>query len=251
MPEELRVDTGLVRDAGGRLQEIAADLPDPPAAHRPAGTDALSAAIAAKVTEVVDPVLAQMPIAKQALMQYAQKVVAAADGYDAADRQIADEILKRVGDFDEMFGGGGPAGTGGAAAGLTSVAGANAPSPAAAGAPTGAAQQGGQLGSMMQMPMQMAQQAAQAPMQMAGMAGAAPQALQQGAQQALQQVGQLSEATGGEEPKAEEPRVAESDESREGLAAAGSDNGERSPDALAPAQSDSAEQNRPGPEILL
>ena len=59
------------------------------------------------------------------------------------------------------------------------------------------------MGQMMQMPMQMAQQAAQIPMQLAGMAAAIPQAMMQGVQSAMQQTGQISEMSG-EEREAEE-----------------------------------------------
>lgn len=244
MTEDLRVDTGLVREAGGRLQEIAADLPEPPAVHRPTGADALSAAIAAKVAEVVDPVIAQMPIAKQALTQYAQNVINAAGRYDTADRQLAEDILKRVGEFDETFGGGGAAGagTGSGAAGAATGAMLGAGAPAAASAPT---QQGGQFGSMMQTPMQMAQQAAQAPMQMAGMAGTVPQS----AQQAMQQVGQLTDMTGAGGSGLEMPNQPAASELFED-AAAGSSDSERAPQAL----TDASEHSRPagsGPEIAL
>lgn len=239
MTEDLRVDTGLVRDAGGRLQAIAVDLPEPPAVHRPAGSDALSAAIAAKVTEVVDPVIAQMPIAKQALTQYAQKVIDAAGVYDTADRQLAEEVLKRLGEFDETFGGGGSAGAG-EGAGSAALAGG---SPAVA-----AAQQGGQLGSMMQ---QIGQQAAQAPTQLAGMTGSVPQVLQEGAQRAMQQIGQLSEMPADDDSKAAEPDVADSADARRGEAGPGSDSGERAPDVSAPSMSESHEPNRAAPEIVL
>ncbi|MEO3759569.1 type VII secretion target [Mycobacterium sp. B14F4] len=247
MTEDLRVDTGLVRDAGGRLQGIAADLPEPPGVHRPTGVDALSTAIAAKVTEVVDPVIAQMPLAKQALTQYAQNVISAAGTYDTADRQIAEETLKRVGEFDETFKGGGAMGGGSGGAGAASGAaqGAGATSPVAA-----AAQQGGQFGSMMQAPMQMAQQAAQAPMQMAGMAGAVPQAVQQAGQQAMQQVASLSEVAGEGGSTPDEASATESSEPQKDKAAPGDHTGERAPEAAA----ESPERTRPaeaGPEIAL
>ena len=251
MTEDLRVDTGLVRDAGGRLQEIAANLPEPPAVHRPTGADALSAAIAAKVTEVVDPVIAQMPIAKQALTQYAQKVINAAGTYDTADRQLAEEIVKRVGQFDDAFGSGGAAGSGsGVAGGQTAgglvggALGAGTASPVAT-----AAQQGGQLGSIMQTPMQMAQQGAQAPMQMAGMAGAVPQALQQAGQQAVQQAGQLAEMAGQGESTSDASASTEGVEQPKDKAVPGDDAGERTPDSLTPGKPQrSVEQ---GPEIAL
>ena len=95
MTEDLRVDTALVRQSGGKLETIAGLIPEPPASFSPAGADALSTAIAGRVSEVVDPVLAQMPIAKDELTRFAQNVMAAADSYDATDRQIAEEIFKR------------------------------------------------------------------------------------------------------------------------------------------------------------
>ncbi|ULE34601.1 hypothetical protein [Mycobacterium sp. IDR2000157661] len=220
-----------MRDAGGRLQAIAADLPEPPAVHRPAGSDPLSAAIAAKVTEVVDPVIAQMPIAKQALTEYAKKVIDAAGVYDAADRQLAEEVRKRVSEFDETFGGGGSGGAS-SSAGSTARAG---------GSPTvAAAKQGGQIGSMVQMPMQMA-----------GTAGSAPQALQQGAQQTMQQIGRLSDMTGVGEPKSEEANAADNLGARPDEGAAGVDTGEGAPAALTPPLSQAPEQIRPGPETRL
>src|SRR6476620_11496441 len=104
MTEDLRVDTGLVRESGGKLQTIAGLIPEPPAAFSPPGGDALSTAIAGKVAEVVDPVVAQMPITKDALTRYARNVLNAADKYDSTDRQIAEEILKRLGLFDDAAG---------------------------------------------------------------------------------------------------------------------------------------------------
>lgn len=214
MTEDLRVDTGLVREAGGRLEGIAADIPDPPAAHSPTGADALSTAIAGKVAEVVDPVIAQMPIAKEELTRYAQNVVNAAGAYDASDREVAEQILQRVEKFDKAVDDG-SVGGGGASSSMA-----------------GAAQQTGQ---MAQMPIQMAQQAAQVPMQMAGMAGAIPHAVQQGAQQAVQQVGQLSEMVGKGESKPEEVDSSgtTSGESSEDGATPGTSGGERAPEVPA------------------
>ena len=83
MTEDLRVDTGLVRESGGKLQTIAGLIPEPPATFSPPGGDALSTAIAGKVAEVVDPVVAQMPITKDALTRFAQNVLNAADKYDS------------------------------------------------------------------------------------------------------------------------------------------------------------------------
>lgn len=247
MTETLRVDTELVQKSGGKLQSIARDLPEPPASYSPTGGDALSAAIAQKVTEVVDPVLTQMPIAKEELSRYAQKVVNAANTYEAVDRQIADEILKRLGLFEEAAAGGSPTGgapsAGGGGSGASAAAGgATAPvmgtGPAAGGVQqvSAGAQQASagaqQAGQMMQMPMQMAQQAAQAPMQMGGMLGAVPQALQQVAQQAMQQAGQLSEMVGSDEDKAAVEGTP-TEEPKHEQAAAGFDAAERMPETLA------------------
>lgn len=211
MTETLRIDAQLVLEAGNRLQALAAAIPPPPASFSPSGGDALSVAIAGKVAEVVDPVLAQLPVTKEELMRYAQNVLTAAGMYDAADRQLAEEILKRVGELDgaQTQAGSTSGGVGG-------------------GSGAGAAEQAGQMGQIMQMPMQLAQQAAQIPMQLAGMAGAIPAAMMQGLQSAVQQVGQVSEMAGTDDdlksegpelvsesttdeelPEAEEPRVEE------------------------------------------
>ncbi|WP_231740295.1 MULTISPECIES: type VII secretion target [unclassified Mycobacterium] len=237
MTEVLRVDTGLVREAGGRLRGIAAELPEPPAVYRPTGSDALSAAIAAKVTEVVDPVLAQMPVTKEELTKYALNVVNAANTYDAVDAQLAEEILKRLESLDDAA----RTGRDGGSPGGVSVAALRATGTAAGGATSGNSPVQGAA----QQPMQLAQQAVQAPMQMAGMAGAIPQAMTQGMQQAMQQAGQLSEAArAGDEARTPET----TSEPPQDLAAPG-DDGERAPDdAVASNQMRSAEG---GPEIAL
>nr|WP_090346018.1 type VII secretion target [Mycolicibacterium malmesburyense]CRL78599.1 translation initiation factor IF-2 [Mycolicibacterium malmesburyense] len=174
MTETLRIDTDLVLEAGGRLQAVANGIPEPPASFKPTGEDALSTAIAAKVAEVVDPVIAQLPVAKAELVKYAQNVVNAANAYDATDRQIAEEILKRLESVDDA------PGASGAAVGAVS------------GGALGASSGTGQLGAMMPM----AQQAAQATTQVAGVAGGIPQSVSQGVQQVVQQTGQLTEMAG-------------------------------------------------------
>ena len=260
LTEDLRVDTALVRQSGGKLDTIAGLLPDPPAAFSPTGADALSTAIAGRVSEVVDPVLAQMPIAKDELTRFAQNVMEAADIYDATDRQIAEEILKKLGMIDDAADGGGNQGAGGAS---------GAPASAGAGSPAPGAGQSDQMGQLMQMPMQLAQQAAQIPMQLASMAAAIPQAMMQGVQTAVQQATQMAQSGGGEE-KLPENEALEAEEAREerpedkaepeSEAAPGSSGGERVPDAgpQEPAQAAPAAPKpvptRPaesGPEISL
>lgn len=234
MTEDLRVDTALVRQSGGKLETIAGLLPEPPASFSPSGADALSTAIAGRVSEVVDPVLAQMPIAKDELTRFAQNVMAAADDYDAADRRIAEEILKQLGILDEAAGGGSPAA--GAASGAPPSAGSGT-----AGAPAAGAAQSDQMGQLMQMPMQLAQQAAQIPMQLAGMAAAIPQAMMQGVQTAVQQASQMAQSGEGDEKvpedetltpeEAREERAYEEKPEPPSEAAPGISGGERVPDA--------------------
>ncbi|MGO4444519.1 type VII secretion target [Mycobacterium sp. 2YAF39] len=233
MTETLRVDTALVRQSGGKLQTIAGLIPEPSATFSPAGTDALSTAIAGKVSEVVDPVIAQMPIAKDELTRFAQNVLAAADQYDAGDRQIAEEILKRLGLIDDAAGAGGGGSTGAGMSAPAAGAAQQAGSPAAAGAG-----QADQMGQLMQMPMQLAQQAAQIPMQLAGMAAAIPQAMMQGVQTAVQQASQMSKLSGEDEDKLgkEEPSTDDAEdrpedevEQRPEEAAPGDTGGERAP----------------------
>src|SRR6478735_97810 len=161
MTEDLRVDTALVRQSGFKLDTIAGFLPEPPASFSPEGVDALSTAIAGRVSEVVDPVLAQMPITKDELTRFAQNVMTAADHYDASDRQIAEEILKRLGVFDES-------GAGSTGAGAAGTAGAPSSAAGSAGQQAAGTGQSDQMGQLMQM----AQQAAQIPMQLASMAAA-------------------------------------------------------------------------------
>lgn len=259
MTETLRVDTELVQQAGVRLQSIARGIPDPPTPYRPVFcTDALSAAIAAKVSEVVDPVIAQMPLVKEALSRYAHDVVTAANTYEAVDRQLAEAILKRLEPFDGAADGdrGGAAGGGGAAvvpvsAGSGSGAYTASPGPTTASAPP--AMGAPSPGQGMAMPMGLAQQAAQAPMQMTGMLAAVPQAAQQAVQQAMQQAGQLSSMIGDSDEK--DSREDETDarepegEPGEDHVAAG-DAREHVPDELALYPS-ARKQDEAGPEIAL
>lgn len=265
MTETLRIDTGRVLEAGERLQSIAAAIPPPPSVFRPSGADALSTAIAAKVAEVVDPVLAQLPVTKEAMQRYAQNVLSAASTYDRIDRQIAEEILERLRAFDQLT-------SGERGAGGTPTQGGDRSAPSAGGIPaTGSAAsqtggqgsvssapQAGQFGQMAQVPLQLAQQAAQVPGQIAGMAAAVPGAMMQGVQAALQQAGQLSGAAGEEkqdEPSPEETNNSgEAPQTQESLvteAAPGKTSGERAPDTSTKAAQ--SVTRRPGepPETTL
>ncbi|MCT7659001.1 hypothetical protein [Mycobacterium deserti] len=274
MPETLRVDTGLVSEASGSLQTIAGAIPPPPTVSSPSGTDALSAAIAAKINELVDPVIAQMPISKEELKKYAEKVATAARTYDNVDRMLAEEIQRRVEDLDNKFGkgsesapeGANPAvgapsgGAGAPSGGGRSEAGGGAAASGgsgAGGAAAPASQPAGQMGQTMQDPTQMAQQASQSPGQMPGMVTAVPQAAAQGLQSVMQTVGQLSESSGaGDEPADAESRLAEPGSSMASLvtgaasggAAPGSAGGERAPEAQ---QNDSPADSAKAPAPAL
>lgn len=211
MTEELRVDTELVRAAGVRIKGLAEAIPAPPEVSPPVGEDALTAAISKRITEVVDPVIEALPVTKEELKQFAVNVVSAADKYDATDRQIAEEILKRLGVFGEVpaHGGAVPSGRGQGASGVLPSVGVGSAVGGVAGVSGGAAGgAGGQAGGfeqMMGMPLQLAQQAAQVPMQMAGMVGQVPQQLAQGAQGAVEKVVELSDMTDGGQQEHEDP----------------------------------------------
>ena len=187
----MRVDTALVRQSGGKLETIAGLIPEPPATFRPAGTDALSTAIAGRVSEVVDPVIAQMPITKEELTRFAQNVMKAADNTTSPigrlpRRSSSVWVCSR---------------TRRVAAVVAQQAHGGAPRAGSAGGLPGrrCGGQSDQMGQLMQMPMQMAQQAAQIPMQLASMAAAIPQAMMQGVQSAVQQATQMAQSDEGEE----------------------------------------------------
>jgi hypothetical protein len=206
--ETLRIDTDLVRDAGTRLSAIAGQIPSPPSVSPVSGKDELSTTISEQITKVVDPVLTQLPDVKNAFAAYSGNVTNAASTYQDTDEQISHDIKRKLGILGDEpsgtggsggsptassagSGGGGSGGKGGShgkGAGSPSAAGAGSPSAAAAqGAPAAGGDQGmGQMGQMMQMPMQMAQQAAQVPGQMLGSLSQLPQQVMQGVQQIVE-----------------------------------------------------------------
>jgi hypothetical protein len=258
MTETLQVDTELVQQAGARLQSIAQSIPEPPTPYRPSGGDALSAAIAAKVSEIVDPVLPQMPIVKEALARYAQNVVNAAAAYAGADQSLAAQIRARLEEFDggANHSRGGPAG-GGATPSCAPPSGpsGSAVSPVSAPAPAAQPAMGAEaVGQAMSVPMGLAQQAAQAPMQFGGMLGAVAQAAQQAAQQAMQQVAQMSPTAGEEDEKVtgeeQSDAPASEDEPQEDQATAGDESHDQVPESLTESTPE-PKHNEAGPEIAL
>jgi hypothetical protein len=55
--ETLKVDHEKLAQAGGRLGEHADSIPEPPAGFTVSGSDALSAAIAAQVPKIEEPIV--------------------------------------------------------------------------------------------------------------------------------------------------------------------------------------------------
>jgi len=221
--ETLIVDDGRLAAAGGRLQTLAASIPDAPAPFSvSAGSDRLSETIASQIPEAEAPAINGLPPLKQSAKTTADNIVQAAVRYAQTDAELAAAYERHQ--FDSPAGpsgGGGASATGGGGGGSAAAAGLGSGG-ALAGAPAAGAQGNplAQLGQMMGMPLQMAGQAAQIPMQAMGMAGSIPQGAMQGVQSAVQQVGQLSgqldksseEKPAVNEKPADRPSEAERDE---------------------------------------
>src|SRR3954454_5415620 len=162
MTRPLSIDLEPVREGGFGLLDQAGNLPlAPPPFTPPGGTDPLSTAITGEVPLAEGPILAEMPTVKAGATDTATKVVSAADTYERTD-----EVLGRRVEARNQSG--------------TSTAENTAscqPNPM------------GQMGPLMGMPMQMAQQAGQLPMQLMGLAAAVPQGIMQGAQSLMGQLG--------------------------------------------------------------
>jgi len=254
MTETLQVDTELVQQAGARLQSIAQSIPEPPTPYRPSGGDALSAAIAAKVSEIVDPVLTQMPIVKEALARYAQNVVNAAAAYAGADQSLAAQIRARLEEFDggANHSRGGSAGDGATPSGAPpSGSSGSAVSPVSAPAPAAQPAMGAEsVGQAMSVPMGLAQQAAQAPMQFGGMLGAVAQAAQQAAQQVAQMSPTASEEDEKDTGEEQSDAPASEDEPQEDQATAGDESHDQVPESLTESTPE-PKHDEAGPEIAL
>jgi len=214
--ETLRIDTDLVRDAGNRLSAIAGQIPSPPAVSPVSGVDELSTTISEQITKVVDPVLTQLPEVKNAFAAYSGNVTNAAATYNSTDEQISHDIKRKLGILgDETSGAGGSGAKGGSQGqGADSAAaepGAGDPSamPARHASAPGGEQGMGQMGQMMQMPMQMAQQAAQVPGQMLGSLSRVPQQATQGVQQIVESA--KGQGDGADADKADEGKHAGQD----------------------------------------
>ena len=163
----------------------------PPVPAIPPGADPMSVMLAAIAPEIATAVTQGVAEALAREERFSANVAGARTSYQTTDGAAGQQIQ----------GAGGLTEPGSAAAGVGSTN--------AAASPAG---QAGQLGQMMGMPMQMAQQAAQIPMQLAGMAASIPQGIMQGVQSAMQQVGQLASGTGEETDPESDQQGASPDE---------------------------------------
>ncbi len=170
---ELRVNTAELRSGSQGLQESAAGIPEPPAQFTSEGGDDLSLALIQKTQQMEAALIAGLPDTKAKALKTAQDIGTAADTYERTDQQIADQIQKRVAEFDQTYG---------------------APKSAAGGG--GAEQALGQFGQLAQMPMQFVQQAGQLPGQVVQQVGQVPQSAMQGVQQVSQMTGGLGSGPG-------------------------------------------------------
>ena len=166
-------------DQNLRLNEEAlnwdpAEVTVPPAPAIPPGSDPMSVMLAAIAPQIATAVTQGVAEALAREEQFAANVTGARTSYQTADG-AAQQQIQGAGELTD-------AGSVAGGIGSTSAAG-----------PAGEA---GQLGQMMGMPMQMAQQAAQIPMQLASMAASIPQGIMQGVQSAMQQVGQMTGGAG-------------------------------------------------------
>jgi hypothetical protein len=152
-----------------------AEVTVPPVPAIPPGSDPMSVMLAAIAPQIATAVAQGVAEALAREERFSANVSGARTSYQNTDGAAGQQI-QGAGELTD------PAGI---AAGVGS--------PNTGASPAGEA---GQLGQMMGMPMQLAQQAAQIPMQLAGMAASIPQGIMQGVQSTMQQVGQLGDAVG-------------------------------------------------------
>ena len=238
MTRPLSIDLELVREGGFGLLDQAGNLPlAPPPFTPPGGTDPLSTAITGEVPVAEGPILAEMPTVKAGATDTATKVVSAADTYERTDEMLGRRIEARNQTGTDT----------------------------AENAASSQTNPMGQMGQLMGMPIQMAQQAAQLPMQMVGMAAAVPQGIMQGAQSLMGQFGgsggQLDKSGGNgtvaqpeldlDRQHAEESNQMPADESpyddRQDGAQPGQSEAHRAPTAGGPSES-SSETTPPSPQ---
>ncbi|KWX23448.1 hypothetical protein AFM11_14265 [Mycolicibacterium wolinskyi] len=229
---ELRVNVPELRAKSSGLEDAANSLPEPPQQFTSAGTDPLSQALTKLTQEKEASFIEALPGTKSDSQKTASDMGVAADWYEKTDQEIHDAIMKRVAEFDAIFGppdtvggGGTPASSGGQFGQLVhgeTPAGQGAAPPAAVGGqgPVEGGQQGAQSASQIaqqlgQMPMQMMQ----VPMQMMQQAGQLPQGIMQGVQGGVEQINKLAGEAGkkdaGEKAQPEQQAPAEPEKREE------------------------------------
>ena len=173
MSGELRVNIPELRAGGLGFMDAAESLPEAPTAFPALGTDPLAQALTTRTNEVEAPLSDSLPTTRDSAKATATNIGTAADRYEQTDQKAQSDVNDRLAEFDSKYG---SSGTSGASTDVM-----------------------GQFGQLMQMPMQMAQQAIQVPMQMAQQLGQLPQTAMQSVQQMAQMGGGLGQGGAGAE----------------------------------------------------
>ncbi len=143
--------------------DAAESLPEAPTAFPALGTDPLAQALTTRTNEVEAPLLDSLPTTRGNAKATATNIGTAADKYEQTDQKAQSDVNDRLAEFDSKYG--------------------------SSSTSNGSTDAMGQFGQLMQMPMQMAQQAIQVPMQMAQQPGQLPQTVMQSVQQLAQMGG--------------------------------------------------------------
>ncbi|MGV0743573.1 hypothetical protein [Mycolicibacterium sp. XJ870] len=201
--DELRVNPPELRSKSAGMEDAANSLPEPPQQFTSAGSDPLSQALTKLTQEKEAAFIAALPATKSDAQKTASDMGVAADRYEKTDQEIHDAIMKRIADFDAIFGppdtaGGGVPASGGQFGQMVhgQMPGGQGPAqPAGLGGqgPVEAAQQGAQsAGQIAQQLGQMPMQMMQVPMQMMQQAGQMPQGVMQGVKGGIEQITKLA-----------------------------------------------------------
>ena len=102
---ELRVNVPELRSGGKSLEEAAASLPDPPQPFTTTGSDPLSVALTKMTQEAEASIIDSLPPIKNDARKMASDIGVAADMYEKTDQELSDAIMKRLAEFDTLFGG--------------------------------------------------------------------------------------------------------------------------------------------------
>ncbi|MBP2455100.1 hypothetical protein [Mycolicibacterium lutetiense] len=171
MSGELRVNIPELRVGSLGFMDAAESLPEAPTSFPALGTDPLAQALTTRTNEVEAPLSDSLPTTRDSAKTTATNIGTAADKYEQTDQKAQSDVNDRLAEFDSQYG-----------------------SSSTSGGSTDAM---GQFGQLMQMPMQMAQQAVQVPMQMAQQLGQLPQTVMQSVQQLAQMGGGLGQGGAG------------------------------------------------------